>query len=119
MNVRFLLDENMPFSLLDFLRSRGYEAEHLKKLEKVGIKNGEVYKLAEQHELWILTRDSDFRNYHKFVSHNVGGVIVFASGDSTTRNLLEVMSRFLKTCCEKLESKHLIIIDDNTIKIYE
>jgi predicted nuclease of predicted toxin-antitoxin system len=45
MNTRFLLDENMPFALLELLRNRGYEADHLKKLEKVGIKNGEVYKL--------------------------------------------------------------------------
>jgi len=49
MSVRFLLDENMPFAMLEFLRNRGYEAEHLKKLEKVGIKNGEVYKFAEQN----------------------------------------------------------------------
>ncbi|MCP4113433.1 MAG: hypothetical protein GY749_49215 [Desulfobacteraceae bacterium] len=46
MSVRFLLDENMPFAMPEFLRNRGYEAEHLKKLEKVGIKNGEVYKFA-------------------------------------------------------------------------
>ncbi|MCP4348382.1 MAG: hypothetical protein GY795_23080 [Desulfobacterales bacterium] len=36
----------MPFAMPEFLRNRGYEAEHLKKLEKVGIKNGEVYKFA-------------------------------------------------------------------------
>ena len=49
MNTRFLLDENMPFALLEFLRNSGYNADHLKKLEKVGTKNGEVYKIAEQH----------------------------------------------------------------------
>ncbi len=119
MSVRFLLDENMPFALLEFLRNRGYETDHLKKLGKVGIKNGEVYKVAEQHRAWILTRDSDFKSYYKFVTHNVRGVMVFTLSDTTTRNILDVMNRFLKTHCEKLASKHLIIIDDNTIKIYE
>jgi len=33
MSVRFLLDENMPFALIEFLRKRGCEADHLKKLE--------------------------------------------------------------------------------------
>ncbi len=119
MIARFLLDENMPFALLDLLRKEGYEAEHLKKLEKVGIKNGEVYKVAEQRGSWILTRDSDFRSYHKFATHNIRGVIVFTLSDTTTRNILEVMNRFLETHGEKLASKHLLIIDDSTVKIYE
>ncbi len=119
MSVRFLLDENMPFAMLEFLRNRGYEAEHLKKLEKVGIKNGEVYKFAEQSESWILTRDSDFKSYRKFVMHSVRGVIVFTLSDTTTRNILDVMNRFLKTHSDKLASKCLMIIDDDTIKVYE
>ena len=119
MSIRFLLDENMPFALLEFLRNRDCEADHLKKLEKVGIRNGEVYKIAEQSGSWILTRDSDFKNYHKFVTHSVRGVIVFTLSDTTTRNILDVMSRFPETHSGKLASKHLIIIDDSTIKIYE
>ncbi len=43
MNIKFLLDENMPFALVEFLKNKGYEAEHLKKLGKGGIRNGEVY----------------------------------------------------------------------------
>jgi len=109
MNVSFLLDENMPFALLELLKNMGYEADHLKKLEKVGIKNGEVYRVAEQHGSWIMTRDSDFKSYHKFVTHNVRGVIVFTLTDTTTRNILDVMNRFLKKHCEKLASNAVIV----------
>ena len=119
MNIKFLLDENMPYALLEFLLSKGYEADHLKKIEKIGIKNGEVYRLAEQSKSWILTRDSDFRSYQKFVSHTLRGIIVFTLSDTTTRNILNVMSRFLKSHCDKLMSKHLIIIDDDIVKIYK
>lgn len=119
MSVRLLLDENMPFALLELLANEGCEADHLKKMEKAGIKNGEVYRVAEQDGFWILTRDSDFRSYHKFVTHNISGVMVFSLSDTTTRNILDVMRRFLKTHSGRLESKHLIIIDDNTVKIYE
>nr|VFJ69157.1 MAG: Predicted nuclease, contains PIN domain, potential toxin-antitoxin system component [Candidatus Kentron sp. DK] len=119
MSIRFLLDENMPFALLEFLAREGYEAEHLKKIEKVGIKNGEVYKVAEQRGAWIVTRDSDFKNYHKFVAHGMEGVIVFSLTDTTTGNMLNVMRRFLKIHVGKLTSKHLIIIDDSTVKIHD
>ena len=71
MNVKFLLDENMPFALTEFFKKKGYDAKHLKKIEKGGIKNGEVYKVAEEHDAWIVTRDSDFKNYRKFSEYNI------------------------------------------------
>ncbi len=108
MSIKFLLDENMPFDLVDFLKRRGYETNHLKTLGKTGIKNGEVYIVAEQGDSWILTRDADFKNYYKFITHNVKGIIVFSISNTTTRNILS----------EKLLSKNLFIIEDEQIKIY-
>ncbi|MEN8220502.1 MAG: DUF5615 family PIN-like protein [Pseudomonadota bacterium] len=119
MNIKFLLDENMPFALVEFLRNKGYEAEHLKKLGKGGIRNGEVYKVAEEKAAWILTIDSDFKSYHKFVTHPVKGIIVLTLSDTRTQNLLNVVGQFLETQYEKLSSKRLIIIDEGEIKIYD
>jgi len=118
MKVKFLLDENMPFALTEFLRKKGYEAKHLKKIEKGGIKNGEVYKVAEEDDSWIVTRDSDFKNYRKFTEHNIRGIIHFAVNDTRTPNILELMNRFLEKHSEKLSSKNLIIIEDEEVKIY-
>jgi predicted nuclease of predicted toxin-antitoxin system len=118
MNIKFLLDENMPFALLEYLKNKGYEVKHLKKVDKVGIKNGEVYKFAEKIGSWILTRDSDFKSYHKFICHDVKGIIVFALKDTRTINVLKVIERFLESHIEKLSSKNLIIIEDSGIRIY-
>ncbi len=109
----------MPFALLDLLINKGYEAYHLKKLEKGGIKNGEVYRIAERYNAWILTRDSDFKNYQKFAAHSIQGVMVFTLRNTTTRNILDVMNRFLNQHSEKLISKYLLNIDDSTVKIYD
>jgi predicted nuclease of predicted toxin-antitoxin system len=119
MKIKFLLDENMPFALLEFLTNRGYDTIHLKKIEKVGIKNGEVYKVAEKDNSWIITRDSDFKNLHKFIEHNIRGILVFTVTDTRTQNILNLMKQFLEFHSEKLTSKHLIIIEDKEVKIYE
>ena len=37
MSIKFLLDENIPYALMEFLNNKGYSAEHLKKIDKVGI----------------------------------------------------------------------------------
>jgi predicted nuclease of predicted toxin-antitoxin system len=118
MNIKFLLDENMPFALIEFLRNKGYETEHIKQLGQGGIRNGEVYQVALEKDAWILTRDSDFKSYHKFVIHPIKGIIVITLSDTRTQNILNYVQQFLETQFEKLLSKHLIIIEEGEIKIY-
>jgi predicted nuclease of predicted toxin-antitoxin system len=118
-SIEFLLDENMPFALIEFLETKGFRIKHLKKIGKVGIKNGEVYKIAEKEHLWIITRDADFENYRKFVTYNVGGIIVFKLSDTRTPHLLNKMKQFLEKYQDKLGVKRLIVIEASEIKIYE
>ena len=56
--IKFLLDENLPYKLLDFLISEGYECLHIKNLGKAGSKNGEVYKLGADLKSFLITRFS-------------------------------------------------------------
>ena len=119
MTIEFLLDENLPFALIDFLEKKNYRVNHLKKMVKSGIKNGEVYKIAEQSKSWIITRDADFESYHKFKSYDVGGIILLKLSVTRTPYLLSIMKRFLEGHEDKLSMKHLIIIDDAGIKIYK
>ncbi|MCF6148266.1 MAG: DUF5615 family PIN-like protein [Candidatus Kuenenia sp.] len=70
MSIQFLLDENMPYALIDFLESRGFTATHLKRIGKGGIRNGEVYEFAEKNKMWIITRHADFQNIKKFNNYN-------------------------------------------------
>jgi len=119
MTIKFLLDENMPLALCEFLEDKGFHADHLKTQGKGGIKNGEVYKIAEKENLWIITRDSDFESYRKFITYNVAGIIVIKLSETKTPYLIKVMKRFLEIHQNKLLAKRMIIIEDSEIKIYE
>ncbi len=118
MSIRFLLDENMPFALIDFLEERGYPVEHLKKVGKGGIKNGDVYKYAESNKMWIITRDADFQSYYKFISYDISGIILIKLKITKTSHLLKTLENVLDKCKDKLSEKHLIIIEDKAIRIY-
>jgi len=118
MTIEFLLDENIPYAFIDYLEGKGYPAKHLKKLGLQGIKNGEVYKLAEDYKMWIVTRDADFQNLRKFASFNIGGVILFKLSVTKTENLIRIMDDILHRFSNRLQEKHLIIAEDNEIKIY-
>lgn len=118
MKIKFILDENIPFAFIKLLNKKGYETQHLKKIGKTGINNGEVYKIAEQEKSWIVTRDADFQNLQKYYSFDVAGIILFKLTSTKTENLLRVMERFLKNHSDDLGSKHLIIIEDKEIRKY-
>ena len=70
MTIKFLLDENIPYALIDLLEKRGFTVEHLKRIGKQGIKNGEVYEIAEKEKMWIVTRDANFQNLRRFYAFN-------------------------------------------------
>lgn len=118
MSPKFLLDENIPYALINFLKKRGFLVEHLKKIGKGGIKNGDVYRLAEEKKMWIITRDADFQNYYKFLSHNICGIILLKLTMTNTSYLLKIIETFLNKYQDKLFEKHLIILEDNIVRIY-
>lgn len=119
MSIKFLLDENIPYALIDLLENRGFDVQHLKKMGKQGIKNGEVYKIGENEKSWIITRDADFQSLRKFHSYNVAGIILFKLTRSKTEHLLNAMIRLLDKQKDKLAEKNLIIVEDYKVKIYE
>jgi predicted nuclease of predicted toxin-antitoxin system len=119
MNLKFLLDENIPYALIDLLEKRDFAVQHLKKIGKQGIKNGEVYKFAEEENLWIITRDADFQNLRRFYSYNIPGIILFKLTGSKTKYLLNAMTKLLDAHGDKLSAKTLIIVEDLGVKIYE
>ena len=56
----FLIDENIPLSTIEFLRSRGFKAYRLGEVGLKGAKDGEVAKYAYQNNLTLITLDKDF-----------------------------------------------------------
>ena len=112
-----LLDENIPFDFIVFFEKAGYNVEHLKKIGKTGIKNGEVYNYAENDKRWIVTRDADFQSYFKFRKYNIGGILLIKTTLTNKAYLLKIMTKFLNDHSEKLLTKKLIMIEDDGISI--
>jgi len=118
MKILFLLDENIPYDLIGLLEKRGFKVNHLKKIGKVGIKNGEVYELAEEMNAWIVTRDADFQNMGRYISHQIAGIILFKLSKTRTNVILSAMQDLLRKYGDKLSEKHLTIMEDKQIRVY-
>ncbi len=114
-----LIDENLPYDLECFFAEKNVPVEHIKKIGKAGIKNGEVYQYAEINKRWIITRDVDFQNYFKFQQYNIGGIILIKTSLTNKRYLLKFLNKFWNEHSNKLNKKLLVIIEDSKVTFLE
>lgn len=117
MQPKILLDENLPFAFVSFFEQCGYTVFHIKKLGKSGIRNGEVYKLAEELNCWLITRDADFRSLEKFLRSNVLGIILLKQEDHRTPILLQTMKQLLEKESTLFSSSQLVIVEEGEVRI--
>jgi len=57
---RFLLDENVPHSLSDLLKRRGFEVRLSTEVRGTGLRNSDLVNIARESDEIILTFDADF-----------------------------------------------------------
>ena len=108
----FLLDENISFDVITFLKTYHFKVEHVKLLGKSGTRNGEVHKLSVRLKAWIITRDSDFLNRNKIAEYKTKGVIVIRLTDSSTKVLINRLKGFIEKYQKEIKKSRLIVIDD-------
>ncbi len=58
--LKFLVDENLPLSLVEFLRSKGFVAYRLIDVGLKGAGDSEVANYAFRNKLILITLDKDF-----------------------------------------------------------
>ena len=63
--MKFLVDENIPHSLVIFLRDKGYQIIDVKKSKYVHFDDLRLITIATKNNYIILTYDKDFLTFNK------------------------------------------------------
>ena len=100
--MNILLDECIPLPLKDFFLERGFDVEHVKETELAGMKNGELYRLAQQRCNIFISNDRHFRHPLLFPPTKTMGIIYLRISPNHSKYLIQGLERFLAT--NKLES---------------
>src|SRR3989344_9062456 len=75
--MRFLLDENLPFSLSEFLEEKGFEVEHVKKIISLrGSSDKKIAEYARKRESVLITKDVEFGSIILYPKTSHYGLIV-------------------------------------------
>ncbi len=115
--TNFIIDENLSYDLIEFLQKKGFNADHIKKMELGGTKNGELYKIIEKNKAWFISKDKDFSVKEKFDKYKVGGIIVLNLSNETTKNFKQYIDLTFKELRNNFEVKKLVLVRDKEFLI--
>ncbi|PUA31119.1 MAG: hypothetical protein B9J98_07730 [Candidatus Terraquivivens tikiterensis] len=113
--VKFLLDENVPLSVLRLLRVKGYEAWRPRELGLERAKNNTLAKYALDHGMIIITLDEDFfkLSSEKFKDVKIVYIRLHPRRPDIIRQLME---ENINEMLQKIKEKQTIILTQHGIE---
>lgn len=115
--MRFKIDENIGLSVKNFLREQGHDCH---SVFDEGIEGGSDKSLAEicrVERRHLLTLDLDFADIVEYPPHLHHGLIVLRLGSQFPADIISRLAKVLKELNSLRLEGHLIIIDDDKIRI--
>jgi predicted nuclease of predicted toxin-antitoxin system len=115
--MKFLADMNMSMSTVQYLRSNGYDAIHLREqgLERASDTN--VIQKAKEEGRIILTFDLDFGDLMARSREELPSVVIFRLHDETPPAVLPRLKDILLNCSEDLQKGALILAGNSRNRI--
>lgn len=100
--MRFLVDNQLPKTLADFIRQQGHSAEHVLELGLAQAKDDPIWQRATSDNLVIVTKDED---YAEWVRRDRPGpaVVWIRKGNCTRKALLEWIAPLWPTVIRRLD----------------
>ncbi|MFA5786281.1 MAG: DUF5615 family PIN-like protein [Actinomycetota bacterium] len=116
--ARFLVDEDLPGSLVRAIRQAGISAEHVRDIGLRGAPDEEVLRHAAANGLVLLTGDLGFGNPLRFPpGSHAGIVIVRFSNDMPVASMNKAVLAALKDLSDEDMSGNLAVIEPGRVRL--
>jgi predicted nuclease of predicted toxin-antitoxin system len=116
--THILLDENMPKTVKEWLKRKGFTATSVQETNLKGAKDTDIVNYAQKNKLAILTMDTDFAQiYYNTRPKDTFTVIVVKAKPATPANIIETLNAAQKRMNLKEIQNKLVIITKNRIRI--
>ncbi len=106
--MRFLIDNQLPPALGNWLRERGHDAEHVLEVGLAQGKNTPVWRFADERGAVLISKDEDFAEW---VRRGRSGpqVVWLRIGNSTKRELFSRLEPLLPAILRQLEQNERLV----------
>jgi len=95
MVLRFIVDTQLPPSLAEFFKRRGFDATHVVNYPKGALtSDNEIITIANNEARIIITKDSDFMDYY-FLKGFPPAVLLLQLGNIKNNRLFFVLDKYI------------------------
>jgi predicted nuclease of predicted toxin-antitoxin system len=116
--MKFLVDEQLPPLLADWIISKGFDAAHVFSLgTDTSIFDSDICAISMAEKRIVITKDEDFFNSYIFQKQPYKLIFV-TTGNCKNRALLDLFRVQFQHLCQLLEHHNLIEINQTNVKIW-
>ena len=110
--LRFLADMGVSWRVVEWLRSEGYDAKHLREEGLGRLVDPDIFAKARKEQRVVLTFDLDFGEITAFAQGQIVSVIVFRLRNTRTSYVIERLSTVLADTAESLREGAVVAVED-------
>lgn len=115
--MKFIVDENVSFAVVEYLRANGHEAIAISEVSKSGLADVSVFELAKKEQAVLITRDRHFTNPIRFQANETTGIIYLRRGNLTSEREVGIVGSFLLAHKHEEFMGKLVTLYRSSIKI--
>jgi len=116
--MKFLVDEQLPGLLAEWLQSKGYDAIHVATLlTGTRIPDGLICRRSMEEQRVVISKDVDFFNTY-FIKRQPYKLIYVTTGNIKNRQLLDLFRGSLDELIGTLEQHQVVEIDQHSIRVW-
>lgn len=115
--MKFLLDENIPPSLVGLLQGAGIEARHVIEIGYNNTQDFKITEFASSSGEVIITHDLDFGTILALTGKNRPSVVLFRWQTITAFSVFQFLFKHLPQLEENLLQGALIVVDEHKVRV--
>ncbi len=108
MNIEFIVDAQLPVALAKSICDAGYKAEHVGRALRLDAEDAEIWELAIQDTLVIISKDDDFAKRSK-QAKNSPAIVWLRVGNIRNKILIDRFIKLLPQIVELIKQGDLLI----------
>ena len=115
--MKFLVDEQLPQILSEWIISKGYDSIHVSSLGSQSVSDSEIRAKSMNEKRVVITKDEDFFNSYLFQKQPYK-LIFITTGNIKNRALLDLFRAEFKTVLSYLQTHDLVELNRTLLKVW-
>ena len=116
--MKFLIDEQLPGLLAEWLCGRGYDAIHVSALlTNTHIPDGYICERSMAEQRVVITKDVDFLNTY-LIKQQPYKLVYITTGNLKNRQLLDLFRSHLDNLLRALETAQVVELNQHVMNVW-